>query len=101
MGKSDLIKFRHDNCKGIFHYTVFEGAFVALSELDTGKVSYIKKHGTLDITFDQKSETYDIMNIDIVEDKEYVQKVYDYMTALSNSYFNDGIEGLCVLKFHK
>ena len=101
MGKQDLIKFRHGNHKGIFHYAVYEGDFVALSELDTGKVTYIKDHGTLDITFDPKSETYDIMNIDVIEDKDYVQQVYDFMTEQDNNYFKNGIDNLCVLKFHK
>lgn len=98
---NQLIKFRHENHKGIFHYTVFEGDFVALSELDTGKIEYIKEHKAIDITFDLQSTTYDVMGVDVIEDNEYVQKIYDYMQTTGNSYFNRGIEGLCVLKFHK
>ena len=101
MKEQDLIRFRHGNYKGIFHYAVYKGEFVALSEIDTGKVKYIKDHKTLDITFDTDSETYDIMSIDIIEDKAYVKEVYDFMTSTDNNYFKDGIENLCVLKFHK
>ena len=101
MGKRDLIKFRHDNNKGIFHYTVFEGDFVALSELATGKVQYIKEHGSLDITFDPKSETYDKMAVDVIDDKEYTEKVYNLMLENDNNYFKDGYDHLVVLKFHK
>jgi hypothetical protein len=101
MPKRDLIKFRHENKKGIFHYTVYEGDFVALSEIQTSKVDYIKKHGTLDITFDLTSENYDIMQVDIIENEEYVKKVYDFMLDNENNYFKDGFAKLCVLRFHK
>lgn len=98
---NQLIKFRHGNHKGIFHYTVFEGDFVALSEVNTGKIDYIKEHGALDITFDLQSTAYDIMAVDVIEDPAYVKQVYDFMQASGNSYFNQGPSGLCVLKFHK
>ena len=101
MPKRDLIKFRHGNNKGIFHYTVFEGDFVALTEVKTGKIDYIKEHGTLDITFDLTSETYDIMEVDVIEDEDYVKKVYDFMLKNENNYYKDGFDKLCVLKFHK
>jgi len=101
MGKQSLIKFRHENFKGIFHYIVFEENFVALSEVNTGKIRYIKSHGALDVSFDLQSETYDVMSCDVIEDPDYVQKVYDFMLSQDNTYFKNGIEGLCVLKFHK
>lgn len=101
MGKAQLVKFRHGNHKGVFHYVVFEDAFVALSEVNTGKIEYIKTTNALDISFDLQSETYDVMSVDVIEDKEYVQKVYDFMLSQDNTYFKSGIEGLCVLKFHK
>ncbi len=101
MAKKDIIKFRHGNHKGMFHYTVFEGSFVALSEVKTGKVDYIKEHGSLDITFDLKSETYDNMAVDVIDDQELVKKVYDFMLANENNYFKDGFDHLVVLKFHK
>ncbi len=101
MAKPTLVKFRHGNHKGIFHYVVFEGSFVSLSEVNTGKIDYIKEKKSLDITFDLKDENYDIMSVDVIEDMEYVQKVYDFMLQNDNTYFKNGIEGLCVLKFHK
>lgn len=101
MGKAQLVKFRHGNQKGIFHYVVFEDAFVALSEAKTSKIDYIKSKSALDISFDLQSETYDVMSVDVIEDKEYVQKVYDFMLEQDNTYFKNGIEGLCVLRFHK
>lgn len=101
MAKPQLIKFRHGNNKGIFHYVVFEDSFVSLSESNTGKIEYIKNKKALDITFDLQSETYDVMSVDVIEDREYVQKVYDFMLESDNTYFKNGIEGLCVLKFHK
>jgi len=101
MSKEQLIKFRHHNSKGIFHYTVYKGDFVALSEINTGKIDYIKSHGAIDLTFDIEKDIYDVMAVDVIEDKAYVQEVYDYMIATENAYFFDGIENLCVLKFHK
>ena len=89
-----LVKFRHNYHKGIFHYDVLDDYIVVLSQKDTGKIEYIRQHGTIDVTFKIEEEEYQIMGVDIIEDKEYVQKVYDH-------YFKDGIEGLCVLRFHK
>lgn len=101
MAKKDIIKFRHGNHKGMFHYTVFEDQFLALSELKTGKVDYIKEHGSLDITFDLKSETYDKMAVDVMDDQDLVKRVYDFMLENDNNYFKDGYDHLVVLKFHK
>ncbi|MBU1020099.1 MAG: hypothetical protein KJ847_02710 [Firmicutes bacterium] len=101
MGKEQLIKFRHHSAKGIFHYTIYKGDFVALSEVKTSKIDYIKEHGAIDLTFDVEHDIYDVMAVDVIEDKDYVQEVYDYMIATENAYFFDGIEGLCVLKFHR
>lgn len=100
METQKLIKFRHENKKGIFHYEVYNGEFVALSEINTSKIDYIKQHGALDIAFDE-SEEYDIMAVDVIEDSAYIQQVYDFMLEKQNSYFTNGIEDLCVLKFHK
>jgi len=80
---------------------MFEGSFVALSEVQTQKVKYIKEHGAIDISFDLQSEHYDVMSADVIEDQEYVQKVYDHLIESGNAWFKDGIDGLCVLKFHK
>lgn len=96
-----LIKFRHEHTKGVFHYDVFNGDFVALSKVNTGKIQYIKEHGALDLTFNMDDDQYDIMAVDVIEDKDYVQKVYDHFLQTDNAWFTDGIEGLCVLKFHK
>ena len=41
------------------------------------------------------------MAVDVVEDVDYVTEVYNYMLEEENAYFTDGVEGLCVLKFHK
>jgi len=100
MENQQLIRFRHEHHKGIFHYAVYNGAFVALSEINTSKIDYIKAHGALDITFDD-NEKYDIMGVDVIEDPKYVQEVYDFMLETDNAYFTDGIDNLCVLKFHK
>ncbi len=96
-----LIHFRHGNHKGVFHYDLFDGDFVALSEVHTKKIDYIKEKGALDLTFDIDEDTYDIMAVDVIEDPDYVQKVYDHFLKTNNAWFTDGIEGLCVLKFHK
>jgi hypothetical protein len=95
-----LIQFRHGNYKGVFHYTVYKGAFVALSEKNTGKIDYIRDHGALDLKFEDDT-AYDVMAVDIIDDPAYVKEVYDYMISQKNSYFTDGYEGLCVLQFHK
>ena len=96
-----LVKFRHNYHKGIFHYDVLDDYIVVLSRNDTGKIKYIKEHGTIDITFKIEEEDYQLMGVDIVEDKEYVQRVYDHFKSSGNDYFKKGIEDLCVLRFHK
>ena len=101
MAKPTLMKFRHDDHKGIFHYVVYKDDFVALSEITTGKIDYIKQHGAIDITFDIKEENYDILGVDVITDEAYVKEVYDFMLETDNTYFKSGIAGLCVLRFHK
>lgn len=96
-----LVKFRHECEKGIFHYEVFEDAFVVLAEKKSSKIPYIRTHKTIDITFDVDNENYDVFAVDIIEDKEYVQKVYDFMTENDNNYFSDGFDDLVVLRFHQ
>ena len=72
-----------------------------ISEFKTKKVSYINEHGKLNISFDVKSEGYDLVNVSVVTDEEYVNKVYTYMIETNNAYFKDGTDGLCVIKFEK
>lgn len=100
MEKEKLIFFRHENQKGVFHYDLYEGEFVALSILNSGKMEYIKNHGALDLSFEENG-TFDVWAVDVIEDPEYVQNVYDHFEATGNSYFQNGIEGICVLKFHR
>ena len=87
-----LVKFRHGNYKGIFHYDVIDNAFVVLSRYHSSKIEYIKEHGAIDITFNVEEENYDVLSVDIIEDPAYVKKVYDHFLQHENAYFTDGIE---------
>ena len=40
---TQLIKFRHNDKVGLFHYTIFEGDFVALSEKILVKLIILKR----------------------------------------------------------
>ncbi len=96
-----LIKYTHDNENGLMHYVVYEGDVVVLSVFDSKKVAFINEHGKLNVTFDVKSKDFDELGVSIVTEKEYVEKVYNYMLETNNAYFTDGFEGLCVIKFEK
>ncbi len=101
MNKRSLIKFKYGDNKGLFHYVIFEGEVVVLSEVNTRKIAFVEKNGTLEITFDIDSNIYDEVEVELVKDLGYVKKVYNYMIETNNAYFADGYEDLCVLKFHK
>jgi hypothetical protein len=101
MNKKSLVKYTHENSKGLLHYVIFESDVVVLSEVDTKKVAYIDKNGTLDVSFDIESEGYDLIDVTVIRDEDYVQRVYDYMIETNNAYFFNGIEGLCVIKFNR
>ena len=88
------VKYTHENSKGLLHYVIFESDVVVLSEVDTKKVAYIDKNGTLDVSFDIESEGYDLIDVTVIRDEDYVQRVYDYMIETNNAYFFNGIEGL-------
>jgi general stress protein 26 len=96
-----LIKYKHDNDQGLMHYVVFEGEVVVLSKYASKKITYIEQNGKLNITFDVKSKDLELVEIELVTDKEYVEKVYNYMIEINNAYFTDGFDDLCVLKFGK
>jgi len=101
MNKKSLIKFYHGEEKGFMHYVIFERDVVVLSEIDTKKVKYIEENGTLNITFKVDSKDFDEIGVKVIRDKEYVEKVYNYMIETNNAYFFDGFETLCVIKFDK
>lgn len=101
MNKKALIKYAHGNDKGLMHYVVFEGDVVVMSVHKSKKVAYVEEHGTLDITFKIDQKELDTVNVRVVTDKEYVQRVYNYMIETNNAYFEDGTEDLCVLVFEK
>lgn len=96
-----LFKYKHGEETGFMHYVVFEGEVVVLSQYDSLKVSHIEQNGELDVTFDVKEGNFGPVKSEVITDPEYVQKVYDYMIETNNSYFTDGIEGLCAIKFKK
>lgn len=101
MNDKSLIKFRHDNQQGLMHYVIFQGDVVVLSEYDSKKVAYIEENGKLEVSFDVKSKEYKLDSVSVIMDKEYVEKVYNYMVETNNTYFTKGFEGLCVIKFEK
>lgn len=101
MNKKSLVKFAHENEKGLMHYVIFQGEVVVLSALESKKIDYVNKNGALQVSFDITSDSYDLLKADVVTDPEYVGKVYNYMIETNNAYFKDGYEGLCVLKLHK
>lgn len=96
-----IYKYIHNNEIGFMHYVVFEGKVVVLSKTESKKVDFIKENGYLDVTQDLKGNEFSKMNLSVVTDEEYIQKVYDYMLQTNNSYFKDGIEGLCALVVEK
>ncbi len=101
MNKKSLIKFYHGEEKGFMHYVIFERDVVVLSEIDTKKVKYIEENGNLNVTFKTDSNEFDLIGVKVVKDKEYVEKVYNYMIGTNNAYFFDGFGSLCVIKFDK
>ena len=44
---------------------------------------------------------FDLVDVTVVTDKEYIGKVYNYMHEINNAYFFDGYDSLCVIKFDK
>ena len=96
-----LIKYRHGEENGLMHYVVFEKEVVVLSVEKSHKVEHIDKYGNLDITFDIKSKDFDAVTAEVVRDKMYVEKVYNYMIETNNAYFTEGFDNLCAIKFHK
>lgn len=101
MNKKALIKYQHENQKGLMHYVVYDGDVVVMSALKTKKVTYINEHGTLDITFDIDQNELDTVKVTVETDEAYIKAVYNYMIETNNAYFEDGTEDLCVLKFEK
>lgn len=102
MGKpKSIYKYTHDGEIGYMHYVDFEGSSVVLSNYDSLKTKYIIKNGFLEITTNLKDIQFDKVKCSIVTDTDYVQKVYDFMQDLENSYFKDGIDGLCAIVFEK
>lgn len=101
MNKKSLIKYFHDNENGLMHYVIFEREVVVLSEEKTKKVDYVKEHGKLNVSFNVDSVGYDLLDVELITNKDYVSKVYKYMIETNNAYFMDGYESLCVLKFNK
>ena len=101
MNKKSLIKYTHENEKGLMHYVIFEGDVVILSRYESKKVTYIEKNGSLDISFDVDANTLDNVKAEVITDQEYVMKVYNYMIETNNAYFFEGTEGICAIKIHK
>jgi len=101
MNKKSLIKYKHEQEIGLMHYVVFEGKVVVLSVEDSKKVSHIREHGFLDVTFFVDTEEYGPVNVSVNSDPKFVEKVYNYMIETNNPYFVDGFEGLCVITFEK
>ena len=71
MNKKSLIKYYHENETGLMHYVIFDGDVVVLSAQDSKKVDYINENGNLNITFDIKSDDYGVVDVKIINDKNY------------------------------
>ena len=96
-----IYKYTHNTETGFMHYVVFEGKVVVLSKSESLKIDFINENGYLKVTQDLKGTEYSEVKAKVVNDEEYVQKVYDYMIETNNAYFKDGIDGLCAIVFEK
>jgi hypothetical protein len=101
MNKRCLIKFSRDDKTDLMHYVVYDGDVVVLSKKESTKIPYAKEKGELEVSFDIDAKTYDVLKVDLVEDLDYVKKVYDYMIETNNAYFTDGYEDLVAMKLRK
>ena len=99
MNKKAIIKYKHKEELGFMHYVVFNGEVVVLSVEDSKKVSHIREHGNLDVTFFVDKHEYGPVEASVNNDPKYVEAVYNYMVETNNAYFKDGFEGLCAIKF--
>ena len=101
MNKKCLIKFSHEDKTDLMHYVIYEKDVVVLTKKASEKVSFVKENKELQVSFDVDSNKYDLLKVDIIEDEDYVKKVYQYMIDTNNAYFMDGTEGLVALKLYK
>lgn len=99
MKEIGALKYKHENEKGVMHYVTFENQVVGLSQIKSLKIDYVDQYGKLDVAFDLKSKEFKTVSVEISNDIEFVKSVYEYMLSVDNTYFKDGQEGLCVLKF--
>lgn len=98
MNKKGALKYRHEDEKGVMHYTTYEGRLVALSVHDSKKVEFVNNGGKLEVAFDLKSKDFEFVGAEIVTDKNEVEEVYNLMKEEENTYFTDGFDHLCVIK---
>ena len=101
MNKRSLVKFRYGNQIGLFHYVLFEGNIVVLSEDNTRKIKHIEKNNNLEITFDIEKNDYDVLDVTLVREKKYIKQVYNYMIEANNPYFQDGDDHLVAIIINK
>jgi len=101
METKGALKFKHSDEKGVMHYVTYKNEIVGLSFIRSLKIDYIDQFKKLEVSFDLKSSDFEEIEVKVDNNLEYVQEVYEYMLKENNTYFKDGFDGLCVLKFHK
>lgn len=94
-----IYKYTHDGHIGFMHYVIFEKQVVVLSKIESHKIAFINDNGYLLITANIKGSDYQQVPCKVVEDKDFVERVYQYMIETNNAYFKDGTDDLCAVIF--
>ena len=74
MNNKALVKYRHDDEKGLMHYVIFNGEAVVMSRYDSKKIAHIEKNGELDVTFDITQNNFAPVKMTVETDSELADR---------------------------
>ena len=99
MKEKGILKFKSKYSKGPMHYITYNGNVYSVTNGTSRKVKSLKEDGTLLIANHLLSRKWEDRKIQIIDDHEFVQEVFDYMIANKHSYHKSINKDFVVLKY--
>ena len=99
MKTKGILKFKNNYSKGGMHYVVFNNNKVSITLSSSNKVKAINEKGSLLIANNLLSRNFVETKITIIDKKDEVKEVFEYMKQIKNTHYKKWNDELVVLQY--
>lgn len=99
MSKKEIVKFKGKDTKGAMHQVFFEDKYVSLTMRNSQKMREFLEEGKISIAPNLLSRDFEETKINIIDDKTFTKRVFDYMLEKNHTHYKEYNDNLIVIEY--